>query len=95
MLQSQALARTAGVGLARRARGELVAREEGGARGAGQAKRSGFRCGNRAMRGLFRGGRARNLADVSPWSIQSVVARGAGWSVLGEVKTHLAEKENG
>ena len=52
-------------------------------------------CGNRAMLGLFRGGRVRNLADVSPWSIQSVVARGAGWSILGEVKTHLAEKENG
>ena len=92
---AQALARTAGVGLARRALWELVAREEGGARGAGRAKRSGFRCGNRAMRRLFWGGRARNLADVSPWSIKLVVARGAGWSVLGEVKRHLAEKENG
>ena len=53
---AQALARTAGVGLARRALWELVAREEGGARGAGRAKRSGFRCGNRAMRRLFWGG---------------------------------------
>ena len=41
------------------------------------------------------GGQALNLANVSPWRIQSLVARGAGWSVLGEVKTNLAEKENG
>ena len=52
------------VGLARRARGELVAREDGGARGAGQPKRSGFRANTARPRSGFRehgkaGGRVR------------------------------------
>ena len=68
----------------------MVAREDGGARGAGSPKRSGFRAntarplsgfrehgkaGGRVLqRGLFWGRRALYLADVSPWSIRSVVA---------------------
>jgi hypothetical protein len=68
---AQALPRTAGMELARRARGELVARADGGARGAGQAKRSGFLANTARPRSGFRkngkaGGRVRQPRHAVP-----------------------------